>query len=134
MAGSIPRTNFDALKYLSVIVLLAAMMGQTFSKCVIVLDYQWNKDYIAKYLCVNRDKPEMKCEGKCYLCKKLKKEAKKDQDSPERRMDNGSELISLWASYQLAPPVAIDLFSSYFVYDERVCERSAIPFFRPPQG
>jgi hypothetical protein len=110
------------------------MLGQTFSKCMIVLDYQWNKDYIAKQLCVNRGKPEMKCEGKCYLCRKLNKENKKDQENPGRRIDNGSELISIWASYRLANVPSTDLLSNYFVYDERVSGRGPIPFFHPPQG
>lgn len=35
--------------------------------------YELNKDYIAKNLCVNRDKPQMKCCGKCYLKKHLNK-------------------------------------------------------------
>ena len=32
-----------------------------------VLDYVINYDYIAKELCVNRDKPVLACNGKCYL-------------------------------------------------------------------
>jgi len=44
------------------------------SRGVVVADYLLNKDYIAKVLCVNRDKPEMKCNGKCHLAKQLKKQ------------------------------------------------------------
>ena len=40
-------------------------------KCGIVAWYQINKDYIAKNLCENKDKPQLKCCGKCYLKKKL---------------------------------------------------------------
>lgn len=39
----------------------------------IVAWYELNKDYVAKTLCENRDKPQMKCCGKCYLRKQLKK-------------------------------------------------------------
>jgi hypothetical protein len=39
----------------------------------IIAWYQLNKEYIATVLCENKDKPEMKCCGKCYLNKQLKK-------------------------------------------------------------
>ncbi len=109
------------------------MLGQTFSKCFLVLDYQWNKDYIAKWLCVNRDRPAMKCEGKCYLCKKLKADAKKDQENPERRMENRTELISYWTAWQLIHPASIAVRSQYPLFAERVSVRCANPFFHPPQ-
>ena len=38
-----------------------------------VFDYLIHKDYIAKNLCVNRNKPHSCCKGKCYLVKQLKK-------------------------------------------------------------
>jgi hypothetical protein len=37
------------------------------------LEYTINKDFIAKVLCINKDKPELKCNGKCHLTKQLKK-------------------------------------------------------------
>jgi len=36
-----------------------------------VFDYVINQDYIAEYLCINKDKPEMHCDGKCYLMQML---------------------------------------------------------------
>jgi len=38
-----------------------------------IFDYLINKDYIAKNLCVNKDKPKSCCKGKCYMVKQLKK-------------------------------------------------------------
>ena len=38
-----------------------------------VIDYLLNKEYIAKNLCENRNKPKMNCNGKCHLMKQLKK-------------------------------------------------------------
>ena len=37
------------------------------------IEYAVNKEYIAKYLCVNRDKPHSCCAGKCYLEKQIRK-------------------------------------------------------------
>lgn len=37
-----------------------------------VTSWWLNRDYIARVLCVNRDKPQMHCNGKCHLAKQLK--------------------------------------------------------------
>ena len=36
-----------------------------------VLEYIVEHDYIAEYLCINKDRPELQCNGKCYLMRKL---------------------------------------------------------------
>ncbi len=36
-----------------------------------VLYYQLNIDYIIETYCVNKEKPEMQCNGKCHLAKQL---------------------------------------------------------------
>ena len=35
------------------------------------VDYAINKEYIAKVLCINQEKPELACHGKCHLKKEL---------------------------------------------------------------
>lgn len=47
-----------------------------------VLDYVANYNYIVSELCENRDKPEMHCNGKCYLTKELAKEATDGENNP----------------------------------------------------
>jgi hypothetical protein len=39
--------------------------------------YQINKAQITKQFCVNKEEPELKCNGKCHLSKQLKKTAQK---------------------------------------------------------
>ncbi|UOB17473.1 hypothetical protein [Abyssalbus ytuae] len=36
-----------------------------------VFEYIINKDYIAEFYCVNKDKPMLNCDGKCYLAKMI---------------------------------------------------------------
>ena len=36
-----------------------------------VFDYIINQDYIEEFFCVNKDSPELECEGKCYLMQML---------------------------------------------------------------
>jgi len=48
-----------------------------------VIDYLLNKDYIAKNLCVNKDKPKSCCKGKCHMVKQLQKTNKNTENDPK---------------------------------------------------
>lgn len=37
-----------------------------------IIEYYINYDYIVNVLCENKDKPKLKCNGKCYLNKQVK--------------------------------------------------------------
>lgn len=45
---------------------------------MIFIDFKLNQESIAEAHCINKDKPEMNCDGKCYLKKQLEK-TKKDK-------------------------------------------------------
>ncbi len=47
-----------------------------------VAEYIVNYDYIANVLCENKDKPQLNCDGKCYLAKQLAKETEDDGKNP----------------------------------------------------
>lgn len=38
------------------------------------VEYVLNQDYIAEFLCINKDKPKLQCQGKCHLMKQLEKQ------------------------------------------------------------
>ncbi|MCK0160889.1 hypothetical protein [Allomuricauda sp. F6463D] len=46
-----------------------------------VFEYVVNQDYIAEYLCINKDKPMLNCNGKCYLAKMLQEEQNEKQQN-----------------------------------------------------
>ncbi|MDF0716406.1 hypothetical protein PY092_09620 [Muricauda sp. 334s03] len=53
-----------------------------------VFEYVVNQDYIAEYLCVNKDKPMLNCNGKCYLAKMLQEEQdEKKQNLPSINLE-----------------------------------------------
>jgi len=55
---------------------------QTFSLFVIQADYYLNKSYIKSELCINKARPKMNCNGKCYLAMKIQEQEKQDQQAP----------------------------------------------------
>jgi hypothetical protein len=44
-----------------------------------------NEDYIAANLCVNKDHPEMHCNGHCQLDKKMQEDQKQNQPNPDKK-------------------------------------------------
>jgi hypothetical protein len=76
---------------------LIATILPTFSQWGTIAYYQINKDYITRVLCENRDKPQLNCNGHCYLAKRLKsQEEKKDQQT--RQMVQNLPILQLFSS------------------------------------
>ena len=72
-----------------------------------LLEYNLNKEYIASVLCENRNKPELACNGKCYLNKKL-------AQSQDENHDHSIPQIDL-SKYPVTP-------ISYFTYVYKAIE------------
>lgn len=77
------------------------------------IEYAIFKDYIAKNLCINRDKPKSCCEGKCHLKKQIEKNAENnnnDENSARRKISN-QEVKEFLVSLVLIPkPTEIKIF------------------------
>lgn len=54
-----------------------------------VLYYELNVDYIIETYCVNKDKPELQCNGKCHLSKQLQ------LASPEKSNSQGKLALNI---------------------------------------
>jgi len=108
---------------------------QTFSQVVIVGSYYANKDFIAKNLCENKDKPQMHCDGKCCLKKKLAKEGK--EQAPTSRNQKSEQVINLFCSdnqFKITPPVFFLNPISHFSYDDLHTCAYHHSVFHPPSA
>lgn len=63
--------------------LILLILSSGFTRFYFYVGYELNKNYIATVLCENINKPELKCNGKCYLSKKIKQAEKEDQKSEQ---------------------------------------------------
>ncbi|OIN59077.1 hypothetical protein [Arsenicibacter rosenii] len=103
-----------------VYILLFAIMLPTVSPWGTIACFQLNRDYIARVLCENRDRPQMNCNGQCYLAKRLKAQQDKQDKETTERVQNLPGLQLFWQ----APAVlsvstdVIDLtgHSTHFIY------------------
>ena len=71
---------------LSAILLVFAFAVQSFNGVFIVLNYYANTTSYSKD-CVNKFRPQMHCEGKCVMMKKMIEAEKKDQQAPQLKLD-----------------------------------------------
>src|SRR5690606_19425672 len=76
------RCIFRRIKVNSMLLLATIMLFKAFLAPAVFIDFKLNQDYISKVLCINRDKPELECEGQCVLMQKMKRT--QDADHPEQ--------------------------------------------------
>lgn len=69
------------------ILLLFAMISTSSSRLFVYAGFSANEKYIATALCMNKARPWMHCNGKCYLMKKLLQadERQKNEDRQSRK-------------------------------------------------
>jgi hypothetical protein len=107
------------------------MLIQILSRVFIVLDYQINKDYIAQFLCINKSKPELHCEGHCFLQKNLKK-----ADQPESKSTQQTLKVDFPLFLQPDFTCSFSLFSEsrnqFFVFLIGHTVRFLSAIFHPP--
>ena len=125
--------HYKLLKKLFAIFALVGIMLQTFSQVVIVADYYAHKDYIAKTLCENRDKPMMHCDGKCCLKKKLAKQAKEQAPSPRNQKSN--QVLNLFyidTKIGIKHFTPVSITNTYFSYNDLRTSSFYHSVFHPP--
>ncbi|WP_439555625.1 hypothetical protein [Dyadobacter sp.] len=106
---------------------LLATILPTFSQWGTIAYYQINKEYITRVLCENRDKPQLHCDGHCFLAKKLKaQEAKKDQQTSERVQNLPS--LHLFAS----PLASFEFLQRTFIPNQQHTFRYHLAAYQAP--
>jgi hypothetical protein len=69
------------LKQIVAIAFALLISGQAFVRTFWAIDYQWHTAIYLKN-CENKSKPEMECDGKCYLKKRMTGNDAKDPKAP----------------------------------------------------
>lgn len=76
-----------------------------------LFEYIIEHDYIAEFLCINTDKPELDCYGKCYLMQQLAEQnEEKRQNLPRIAMEEYP--IGFVRLLSIAAPRMVDAFNS----------------------
>jgi hypothetical protein len=123
------------LKYSVTILLILLIALQTFSKWCLIMEYQANRDYIARTLCVNRSKPACCCHGKCYLGKKLAADESGQQAPGKGGQKEESPLqVLAWQNIlpDRLPPLLISVNPIRYLIS--FPQEAVHGIFRPPQA
>ena len=56
------------------------MLFQNSEMVYIYFHFKANQDFIAEFLCINKDKPELGCHGCCQLKKQMKESSDRQQE------------------------------------------------------
>ena len=123
------------MQKLIALILLIAFAGQTFSQGLLYVDYAIDRAAYEKN-CINKARPQMLCNGKCQLMKKiLEREKKEQQQAPELRLAAKIEIIPTSSSLTAYKPF-LELASgnSYptIVTESPVDQPSSV--FHPPNA
>ncbi len=107
---------------------------QLSGRYVTILSFYMNQAYIAENLCVNRDKPQLHCNGKCHLAKKMSEEDRRDQERPDRKMDNSNEVFYTAANEPdfLKPSFTSITHAWLYPYSIGIATDRPSDVFRPP--
>lgn len=121
------------MKIFATIFLTLTVFVQTFSTFIIRADFFLNQAYIAKNLCINRDKPMMHCNGKCYLSKKLKDQEKQDQSPVSKTERFDVQPFFIPRLFTFKTPV-VNPEPQYFIKDENTVSSFPRFIFHPPSA
>ena len=80
------------MRILSTIFLLAVLLSKTIYSVFWQVNFQLNQKEIVRMECENRNRPELHCNGKCYLAKQLQKA---DNLLDEKREESSKSLVNL---------------------------------------
>jgi hypothetical protein len=100
------------VKSLLAYLLIATILAGNFTPFIIYAGFKVNQRYIATVLCENRDKPVLKCEGKCVLSKKIK-QAEEKENSREGKLVK-SRFLDAFTHEQIVCNFPLRLIDVYY--------------------
>jgi len=125
------RIKGAVLQKLLSIVLLFAFASQCFSQWGVLAGYELNKSYIAKVLCINRDKPAMHCDGKCYLKKKMQQDQQR-KDGENGNVGNKIDILLFCSEHAITAPFIASHIIHFSPVPMRYYSAPDFSFFHPP--
>lgn len=72
------------IRFVTIWLLTLAVFLQSLAPLLILVDFKIHQDFIAEVLCINRDQPELQCNGQCHLQEKLSEQQEQEQQAPNR--------------------------------------------------
>ncbi len=128
--------SFCAMKKLTAISLAVLIFAATAKDMLMWASFKVNQDFIAKTLCINQDKPEKLCSGKCFLTKKISEEKKAEKSTvPMPSPDESKQVVYYQAIVQAEFSGLIATFQKTFFKEITFAGQSCLAdIFQPPRA
>lgn len=99
-----------------------------------VIDYWIDYDYIATVLCVNKDKPELQCNGKCHLMEELSKVNEEPSQTDKKMSVVAFSMVFFQDFSEVVISQVLKLASKKVLdfYENAYHKLLSFQFFRPP--
>lgn len=115
--------------------LSALVLLQTFSRELLVVDFTLNQATITARFCVNKARPQLHCDGKCYFAKQLKKQEERESKSAGPLKERLEMLPAAFGPWQPQPArVAVRVAPRYARVVVGTYAAPLGALFRPPLG
>jgi hypothetical protein len=125
--------RFQKVKAKNMCLLATIMLFKAFLAPAVYIDFKLNQEYISKVLCINRDKPELECDGHCILMDKMK--STQDADHPEQTQGSKSHLIEIFSDLtDLFQPLSFTAgHKQFYTFSEWMLLEGFSEIFSPPK-
>jgi len=94
--------------------------------------FKLNQKYIARTLCENRDKPEMHCNGKCYLAKKIKQAEEREKKEEQDGQKKGFQENCVLRQGLVQLPFSVELKREYILEEDSNLPKRTSEVLHPP--
>lgn len=123
-------------KYIAIL-LLALISVKSLIVPAIYVDFEMRKDFIIQNLCENRFKPQLKCDGSCYLAKKMNAVAEEKATNETQKHSHHlkkvmEEIYDVKENYEMSLFSSKSKNTSYFSYILNTPTGSYLSVFHPP--
>ncbi|MGN7756419.1 hypothetical protein [Chryseobacterium lathyri] len=106
-----------------------------FRPLIPLVEYAVNYDYISTVLCINKSKPELHCNGKCYLSKELAKTNNSDSSPLNKTKNSGQKILDICTLPEITGIKKAESFLSLnfnFLYETAYSFLFLKHIFKPP--
>ena len=111
------------------------LLLQAFGRELLVLNFVVNQAAITARHCVNKARPRLHCNGKCYLAQQLRRAENGPSKAPAGTLAKATFEVVVPPCFRLAGPIWADTMASRPYAPLAVGPRAAVPLrgiFHPP--
>ncbi|MEZ5008756.1 MAG: hypothetical protein R2753_11455 [Chitinophagales bacterium] len=111
-------------------------MSSILRDAITLVSFNINQPYIAKVLCINKDKPELKCNGKCHLNTNLSENHQDKEETPYSITTEVKQpIISEFKIISIYEKLDVKIINTYNTNDPFIPNSDSISrLFRPPRA